>query len=561
MLLLIAVGCAVAPPQDAPAPAPDGRERIERFAADRSILGRRYDVPLSTRRPERLGRFLEDALREVEATDLSKLPLDARVDAVLLRDHLRHEILELRREEKADAEVRALVPFWDELAALEESRRRFETPDPAASARVLDAAAGRIAAARKALEAAGAKTGRVLARRAARRVEQLRGTLREWNRFHAGYHPEHGWWCAKPYERVDKDLEGLAAFLRDKVAREKDEGADGLVGEPIGREGLLEELALERIPYSPEELIAAGEREFAWCEARMREAARDLGFGDDWKKALEHVKSKFVPPGKQPELIRDLALEAERFVTERNLVTVPPLARETWRMEMMPPERQRTTPYFTGGEVISVSYPTDGMSHEQKLMSLRGNNRSFCRATVHHELIPGHHLQLFMAERHRPYRRLFRTPFVVEGWCLYWELRLWDLGFARDAEDRVGMLFWRAHRGARIVVSLKFHLGVMAPREMVDFLVDRVGHERDGALAEVRRYIGGSYGPLYQAAYLLGGMQIRALHQELVASGRMSERDFHDAVLRENSIPVDLVRASLSGVAPGFDTPPWKFLD
>jgi len=385
--------------------------------------------------------------------------------------------------------------------------------------------------------------------------------LQDWNGFHAGYLPEHGWWCAKPLEKADKELEGLAGFLRDRVAKEKEDGSAGLVGDPIGREGLLEELALERVPYSPEELIAAGEREFAWCEARMREAARELGFDGDWKKALEQVKSKHVPPGRQPGLVRDLAIEAERFVTERDLVTVPPLCREGWRMEMMTPDRQKTTPYFTGGEVISVAYPTDGMSHEQKLMSMRGNNAAFCRATVHHELIPGHHLQLFMAERHRPYRRAFRTPFVVEGWCLYWELLLWDLGFARNAEDRVGMLFWRAHRGARIVVSLKFHLGQMSPKEMTDFLVDRVGHERDGATAEVRRYIGGDYGPLYQAAYLLGGLQIRALHKDLVGSGKMSDREFHDAVLRENSIPVDLIRASLTGKSPSFDSPAWKFFE
>jgi uncharacterized protein (DUF885 family) len=224
----------------------------------------------------------------------------------------------------------------------------------------------------------------------------------------------------------------------------------------------------------------------------------------------------------------------------------------------MSPERQKVNPFFTGGEVVSVAFPTADMDHEQKLMSLRGNNRHFCWAVVHHEVIPGHHLQLYMMERHAPHRKAFRTAFLVEGWALYWELRLWDLGFARDAGDRVGMLFWRRHRAARIIVSLKFHLGKMTPAEMTDFLVERVGHERDGATGEVRRYIGGDYPPLYQAAYLLGGMQLRALHGELVASGRMTERAFHDAVLRENAIPVELIRAALTGGDP--EAGGWKFL-
>ena len=80
-------------------------------------------------------------------------------------------------------------------------------------------------------------------------------------------------------------------------------------------------------------------------------------------------------------------------MVKNNLVTIPETAREGWRMEMMSPERQLVSPFFLGGETILVSYPTDTMTHEQKLMSMRGNNRHFTRAVTHHELIPGHHLQ------------------------------------------------------------------------------------------------------------------------------------------------------------------------
>jgi uncharacterized protein (DUF885 family) len=287
-----------------------------------------------------------------------------------------------------------------------------------------------------------------------------------------------------------------------------------------------------------------------------------MGMADDVKRALEKVKGDHVPPGKQPDLVRDYALAAIKFLEEHDLVTIPDLAKEVWRMEMMPPERQKTTPYFTGGEVVSVSYPSAEMEYEQKLMSMRGNNIHFCWATVQHELIPGHHLQGFMAARHRTHRKLFRTAFLVEGWALYWELLLWDLNFARSPEDKVGMLFWRKHRAARIIVSLKFHLGTMKPAEMVDFLVDLVGHERDGATAEVRRYIGGDYPPLYQAAYLLGGLELRALYKELVGSGKMTARAYHDAVLRENMIPIEMIRASLTGEKlPRDYAARWKFLN
>jgi uncharacterized protein (DUF885 family) len=193
-------------------------------------------------------------------------------------------------------------------------------------------------------------------------------------------------------------------------------------------------------------------------------------------------------------------------------------------------------------------------------MSMRGNNRHFARATVHHELIPGHHLQGFMTDRYRSYRQLFSTPFWVEGWALYWEFLLWEMGFPKTPENKVGMLFWRMHRCARIIFSLRYHLGTMTPAQCVDFLVDRVGHERDNATSEVRRYIGPDYSPLYQAAYMLGGLALRSLHEEAVSQGPWKERDFNDALLTYGSIPIELVRDGILNkpLAPDSE-PSWNF--
>lgn len=122
------------------------------------------------------------------------------------------------------------------------------------------------------------------------------------------------------------------------------------------------------------------------------------------------------------------------------------------------------------------------------------------------------------------------------------------------------MLFWRMHRCARIIFSLSFHLGLMTPQQCVEFLVKDVGHEPDNAAAEVRRSFDGSVGPLYQCAYMLGALQFRAMHKELVESGKMTNREFHDAILHENSMPVELLRARLTHqkLARDFQSS-WKF--
>jgi hypothetical protein len=533
------------------------RPFLERYATDWYALNRRHRVPLSPARRQRMKRFYTGWLDAVDALPFEQVSHDAKIDWLLFRNVLTDEVRRLDEKARRFAEAEPLLPFWKTIVDLAEARRRMEPVDPQKAAAALDAIQATV-------EELAGKVGKVettptIAQRAARHVDALRRALRGWFRYRDGYDPLFSWWVRKPHAEADGALDRYAKAIRQHLV----EGVDDktLVGDPIGREALLGELAREMIPYTPEELVEIANKEFAWCDAEMDKASKALGF-DDWRKAQDHVKSLHVEPGKQPELIRDLAREAIAFLDKRELVTIPALCREIWRIEMMSPERQKTTPYFTGGETITVAFPTDGMSHGDKLMSLRGNNIHFAHATVHHELIPGHHLQGFMTARHRTHRRAFGTPFWLEGWALYWEMLLWDLDFARSPEDRVGMLFWRKHRCARIVFSLNFHLKKMTAPEAVEFLIERVGHERNNAEAEVRRSVGGAYGPLYQAAYMLGGLQLRALHKELVTSGKMTNRAFHDAVLEQNSIPIEMVRAALTKQELRRDfRPRWRFYD
>jgi uncharacterized protein (DUF885 family) len=356
-------------------------------------------------------------------------------------------------------------------------------------------------------------------------------------------------------------LEDYAKLLREEIAGQKGKPEDPLLGRPIGQEALGVDIRSEFLPFTAEELIAIGENELVWCEGQMREASRQMGLGDDWKAGLAKVKADFVPPGRQRELIAEIGREATAFVQERNLVIVPLLCRETWGINMMPLDALKTVPYAAfGGQQMRVAYAQQGMNQDDKLMVMQGNNRHFTRTVTPHELIPGHGLQQFYAPRYNTQRQLFYTPFYSEGWAFYWELRLWDLGWAKTPEDRIGMLFWRMTRAARIVVSLKYHLGSMKPDEMVEFLINRVGHEKFGATSEVRRYID-DYS-LFQCGYMIGGLQIYALHNELVGSGKMTEMRFHEAVLQEGCMPIGLLRAYLLDLPLSRDMKPnWKFSD
>ncbi len=524
------------------------RDAVERLIVDRSALARRYSDDQAGERRAALTEFTRAWRARVDQIPFEPLGQEGRIDYVLLRTRLDYQLKLFEREAARQKEMSALLPFSATISRLHESRRRMENVDPREAAATLTAMATEIDAARKSMEAGASEKppSRIVALRAANEAGDLKRLLDNWFKFHDGYNPLFSWWVREPYKRADAAMTTYVKTLRERIVGYKEGEDEPIVGDPIGRNGILEDLEAEMIQYTPEELVEIAKKEYAWCEAEMIKASREMGFGDDWRKALEKVKNLHVEPGQQPAVIRELAHEAIEFIEKRGLVTIPPLAKDIWRIEMMSPAQQKVSPFFLGGEVILVSYPTDAMEHGDKLMSMRGNNTHFSRATVQHELIPGHHLQGFMNARHATHRRLFETPFWTEGWALYWEMQLWDLEFPRSPQDRVGMLFWRMHRTARIIFSLSFHLGTMTPQECIDFLVDRVGHERANAEGEVRRSFNGSYSPLYQVAYMIGGLQFRALHRELVASKKMTDREFHDTILKRGEMPVELVRASLA---------------
>jgi hypothetical protein len=537
------------------------RDLVDRYSTDLDALSRRYPVPSSSERFARIAQYYDEWKKRVEDVDFEPLGVEGRIDHVLLRTELAYEKRLLGREEGWLRQSETLLPFFQDALALNDARLRMDSMDAAKAGATLDSLADRIDGTRKERESDPGSIDRLTAFRAQEQLGVLSEALQSWYEFYSGYDPLFTWWCAAPYKEVTRALDDYKKFLRETVLGIGPGAEEPIVGTPIGRDALVADLESELVPYTPEKLLELAEREFQWCENELRKAARDMGLGDDSMAAIEKVKNLYVPPGEQPNLIRDLAREAEAYLDEHGLVTVPPLAKEVWRMRMMTPERQRVNPFFTGGEVISVSYPTDTMDHQDKLMSLRGNNIHFARATVFHELIPGHHLQAFMNQRYNAHRRAFRTPFWGEGWALYWEMLLWDRGFQQSPENRVGMLFWRMHRAARIVFSLGFHLGRMTPEECIELLVERGGHELANAAAEVRRSFNGSYPPLYQLAYMMGGLQFRALHEEMVGSGKMTDRAFHDAVLQGGSMPVEMVRVRLrEEMIPKDYKAGWKFL-
>ncbi|MDA0314540.1 MAG: DUF885 family protein [Bacteroidetes bacterium] len=535
---------------------------IQTYQADRGALTRLYTHRLSTEYFARMVSFNRDYLKTLQAQNYAALSEDGKIDYVLFRNYLEKQLAKLDLEERDFLQIQSVIAFGKPLEAFVVGRRRSVQPDAQALAAQWNQVAQALDAQQKALATSSKYDSWQKAELAALAVESLAKVVKESYDFYFDFDPAFTWWMPTPWEKLDAGMKAYAKALRAHYTNSVKDDGSGIIGKPIGREALEKQLAFEMIAYTPEELITEAEKQFAWCEKEMLKASNELGFGNDWKTALEMVKNTYLPAGAWPQEVVRLGEEAIDLMVKNDWLTVPPLAIETWRTSMISAERQRISPFFLGGEVIQIAYPTSEMSHEEKMMSMRGNNPHFSRATVQHELIPGHHLQQFMNQRYMTHRRPFGTPFWTEGWALYWEFVLWDRQFPRDAKDKVGMLFWRMHRAARIIFSLNYHLGEMTPQQCIDLLVSRVGHEYANAEAEVRRSFEGSYGPLYQIAYMIGALEIYALRKEMVDSGKMPEKDFHDLILTQNAMPVEILRAKVTGKALSKDhRANWKFLN
>lgn len=511
---------------------------------------------------ERLIKLNQEYLTKLAQTDFDNMSIHGQVDYVVLKRKIDEAINLLNQEAKDYKEIEKYVPFGAGIYALEKNRRRGGNVSGQEIAKQLNDLSKEITKVKQAVEKEG-KINQNKAQFSASVVDGLKARLKSVYEFYNGYDPLFTWWVPEPYKKADAELGELSKLLASKSDAKPSDDGSGIGGQPIGRDEFNRLLKLEMIGYTPEELIKLADQEFAWCEAELLKASKEMGFGNDWKAAQEKVKNSYVPAGTQPELIIKLYNDAQEFINKHKLYDAPAITHETWGMQMMSPERQLVSPFFLGGRDIIISYPTNTMEHEHKMMSMRGNNPYFSRGTVQHELVPGHHLQSYIQPRYKAYRAdAFRTPFWTEGWTLYWELLLYKKGFAETPEERIGMLFWRMHRCARITFSIKYHLGEWTPKQCVDYLVDRVGHEYSNAHAEVKRSFEANYGPLYQLAYLVGGLQLFSIHNELVESGKMTNHEFHDKVIKQNYLPMEMVRATLTNQKLTRDYKPnWKFYD
>ena len=172
------------------------RAVVERYEQDEGNLSRFYNIASSPARRERMRQFYDEWLGRLGQLNFDSLGEADRIDYVLFKNHIQHELRQLDLKAKALAETAPLVPFAQSIIDLEEARQRMEPVDASGTARTLANLKKQIDHTRKELEKAS-EVKKTVANRAAANVDSLRAALKTWFSFYSGYDPVFTWWdCA-----------------------------------------------------------------------------------------------------------------------------------------------------------------------------------------------------------------------------------------------------------------------------------------------------------------------------------------------------------------------------
>ena len=294
-----------------------------------------------------------------------------------------------------------------------------------------------------------------------------------------------------------------------------------------------------------EQIHQLGLSEVARIRAEMEQVARRAGFATREAFVQDLRTNPVHYPRTGEELMREVARLTKRI--DGHMPSLfGRLPRLPYTIREIPAEiaEGTTTAYYSDGS-LEAGIPGIYWVNTSKL-----DQRPLWEvpALTVHEAVPGHHQQIaIQQELDLPDFRRHATFFTafVEGWGLYSERLGIEMGLYDTPARDMGRLSYEMWRATRLVVDTGIHAFGWSRQRAIDFMLDNTALSRANIEAEVNRYI---TNPGQALAYKIGELKIRELRTraEQALGDRFDIRRFHDAVLEQGAIPLDLLEANVN---------------
>lgn len=298
--------------------------------------------------------------------------------------------------------------------------------------------------------------------------------------------------------------------------------------------------------YTPQEIYDIGMSEIDRIHEEMKEIMVQVGFEGTLQEFFDHVKSKedlYFPntdEGREAYLTANIEIkEAMEDRLDELFITKPKAELEVRRVE---PYREESA-----GTAFYNSPAPDGSRpgiYYANLHDMSQMPKYEMEALTYHEAIPGHHMQLSIAQEIEDLP-LYRTrdahhTAYIEGWGLYAEFMPKEMGFYQDPYSDFGRLSMELFRSVRLVVDVGIHAKKWTREEGIQFYLDNTPSPEGECISMVERHI---VMPSQATAYKIGQLKILALREKAKSAlGELFDiREFHEVVLTNGSVPLDIL--------------------
>ncbi len=302
--------------------------------------------------------------------------------------------------------------------------------------------------------------------------------------------------------------------------------------------------AMTTTAMTPAEIHALGLAEVARIGAAMDKVAADAGYPSR-AAFVAHMRTDPVFYAKTPQELLDKSAYTNKQIDEWLPKLIGKLPRLPFTVKAIPPDQAEgtTTAYSEGGSVAQ------GRAGVYRVNTTHLDERPLYElpALTLHEAAPGHQTQLSLQQEltlpdFRKHMAFFTA--YVEGWALYSESLGEEMGIYDTPEKKMGRYSYEMWRACRLVVDTGIHVEGWSRDKAIDYMLTNTALTRHNVEAEVNRYI---TWPGQALAYKVGELTIKRLRAKAEAAlgAKWDERAFHDAVLENGPVPMDVLEAHI----------------